>query len=117
MALDTKKREELDALYPELAEQIAEHDAKHPEIAVVRTAKGPAIFRRPTRVEYKRHLAMIFDEKKRADAAEFLAMATCVHPPREVFLAWVEEKPGIPLAVADVLSELAGTAKKEDEGK
>lgn len=117
MATDAKKIEQWTESFPELTEKLAEMDAKHPEIAVVNTAKGPAIFRRPTRVEYKRHLAMIFDEKKRADAAEFLALATCVHPPREVFLAWVEEKAGIPLACADVLSELAGASKKEDEGK
>jgi len=117
MALPTEKLEALCAQYPEIADKIRAADQAHPEIDVVPTKLGPAIFRRPQRIEYKRHLGMIFDEKKRADAAEYLASVCVVFPERAGFLAWLEEAPGIPLAAADVLSAMAGAAKKEDEGK
>lgn len=90
---------------------------EHGEVAAVDTPCGTAFFRKPTRAEYKRHLGMIFDEKKRADAVEWLARACVVQPARETFDAWLDDKPGIPVLCADALTKLAGASRDEHEGK
>ena len=101
----------------ELHETIDQLIAAHGEIAVVRTAMGVAIFRKPRRMEYKRHLSMLFNEKQRADAVEALARDCVVHPEKTTFAEWLESKPGIPIVCSDALTKLAGGAKDEDEGK
>ena len=111
--MDQKKIEELVAAYPEAEAQIKEQAEKHGAIGVVDTIGGLAIFRRPKPAEYERHLALLFDEKSRPKAAGFLARACVVYPAREAFDAWCTEYPGIPIACADVLSDLAGASKRE----
>lgn len=103
--------------HPELASVIDGLATTHDELAAFKTACGVALFRKPTRPEYKRHLAQLFNEKTRADALETLARACVVHPSKAEFGEWLDRKPGIMVACADVLTTLAGGAKEEDEGK
>lgn len=115
--MDQDKLDTLKTDHPELAETLDKLAGTHPELAVVKTASGKAVFRKPTRPEYKRHLSLLFNEKTRADALEQLARACVVHPDKPTFAQWLEDKPGIPVACADTLTTLAGGAKDEDEGK
>jgi hypothetical protein len=109
--MDREKIDDLKEQYPDLAEKLEQLAKEHEFIGVVHTQAGVAIFRRPKPAEYRRHFAMIFDEKDRALSLEVLARATVVHPSKQEFDKWLSEWPGIPSACSETLMELSGSAK------
>lgn len=111
--IDEAKHKAGEALHAKVDELAAAHG----EIAVVVTDLGPAIFRKPSRAEYKRHLSLLFGEKTKPEAIEFLARACVVHPSKIDFDKWLDDKPGIPIVCAEDLTALAGASKAEGEGK
>lgn len=117
MDLDALK----EAAGPELAETLEKLVSLHgvDDLAVVRTACGPAIFRTPTRAEYKRHLSLATGGTKdgKVDSIEQLVRACVVHPSKETFADWIERKPAIPVACIEAITALAGMQAKEVEGK
>lgn len=85
---------------------------KHPgELLEVASIEGPAVFRKPTRVEYRFYQGMLFDEKKRPAAGDYLISACCVWPEKALFDAACERSPGISSKFANELLEFAGIEK------
>ena len=96
------------------SEQVQEFEAKHGRIAHVRGKDGAweCVFRKPKRAEYKRFRALAVSDSK-AEAQEWLALATCVYPDATALEALLDNYPGIPEAAAGKLTELAGIATEE----
>lgn len=86
----------------------AKLQAEHGEFTAIRTKKGVAAFRSPTRGEYARYNALLFDEKTRAKAFEALVCQTVVLPSRQVFESWLDKSPGITQTCLDAVLKLAG---------
>ncbi len=82
--------------------------SEHGEFTAVRTKKGVAAFRSPSRGEYARYNALLFDEKTRAKAFEALVCQCVVLPSRATFEAWLEKSPGITQTCLDAVLKLAG---------
>lgn len=101
---------EKDKLIEELTE-------KHGEIKTVETVLGMAVFRGPTRGEYKKFRAAIHDPRKRPDAIEALVRDCVVHPSPEVFDSWCDKKPAIPEMCSDAVMILAGATDEAEAGK
>ncbi len=102
------------------ADQIAELEAKHGEIAIL---NGPAgayqvAFRKPTRAEYRLFRANIHNPQKVAEAQEALGMATVVYPDRTAYVALIEKFYAIPdtKAFSDAMNRLMHLAA-EEQGK
>lgn len=104
------KQEEKNQLIEELEE-------KHGEVTTVETVLGLAVFRSPTRGEYRRFRSSIHDARKRADAGEILVRDCVVHPSLEEFDRWLDKKPGIAEVCSDPVLELAGITDEADAGK
>lgn len=104
------KKEEREKLLAELEE-------KHGEIKSVETALGMAVFRGPTRAEYKRFRAAIHDPRKKADATEMLVRDCVVHPSPEEFDRWCDKKPATPEVCSDAVLTLAGITDEAEAGK
>jgi hypothetical protein len=99
----------------------AELEAKHGEILAVRTKAGPAAFIGPTRAQYKRHLAVIGEDKTRGERIEEFVTALCVWPDKTQFSGMLDKKPGIALTVYGAITSFAGledekTTKKYETG-
>ncbi len=88
-------------------EQVEELQKTHGRVVHVKGEGWEAVFRKPKRVEYKRFRAMLFSDAK-ADAAEWLALATVVVPERAALDALLEDYPGIPEAASKALTQIAG---------
>lgn len=101
----------------ENAKLLAELEAKHGEIKAVETVLGLAVFRGPTRAEYKRFRASLHDPRKKADAAEALVRDCVVHPDPEEFDRWCDKKPAIPDSCSDAVLTLAGITDEAEAGK
>lgn len=82
--------------------------AEHGEITAVKTKRGVAVFRSPSRPEYARYNSLLFDEKTRAKAFEALVCQCVVSPTRQVFESWLEKAPGITQTCLDAVLKLAG---------
>lgn len=82
--------------------------SEHGEFTALRTKKGVAAFRSPSRGEYARYNALLFDEKTRAKAFEALVCQCVVYPTRQVFESWLEKSPGITQTCLDAVLKLAG---------
>jgi len=94
-------------------ELLTEAEAKrlkdeHGEFTAVRTKKGVAVFRSPSRGEYARYNALLFDEKTRAKAFEALVCQCVILPSRPIFESWLEKSPGITQTCLDAVLKLAG---------
>lgn len=102
------------------AEQIAELEAKHGEIAILNGPNGvyQVAFRKPKRAEWKLFRSNARNEAKRADAEEGLSMACIVYPERSEYVALLEKYPAIPdtVAFAKAIERLMALAA-EEEGK
>lgn len=96
---------------------LEELEEKHGEIDTVETALGLAVFRCPTRGEYKRFQTMASDARKRVDAVETLVRTCIVHPSPEVFDSWCDKKPATPSGCIDVVIRLAGITEEMESGK
>lgn len=81
---------------------------EHGEITAVKTKRGVAAFRSPSRAEYARYNALLFDEKTRAKAFEALVCQCVVLPTRATFEGWLEKAPGITQTCLDAVLKLAG---------
>lgn len=106
-------------------EQIAELESKHGErIAHCKSAekaKQPegsmaeasplweAVFRKPTRAEWKGYKRQVHNPAEVADAQETLAIKCVIFPPREQFLALLEDWPAIPEVCSKAFDRLLGT--------
>lgn len=89
-------------------------------VRAVETARGTAVFRKPTRGEVNRAAQKgAFDPKMRDNlaAGEQLARACIIHPSKETFDAWIEDKPATPIVCLGPILELAGLQAQEDAGK
>ncbi len=105
------------------AEQIAELEAKYGTIADGKLAhvigaggKWEAVFRKPTRMHYKRFRSMLFSDTQKSEAIENLARACVVYPDGPGFDALLEEYPGACEASSKKLTEMMGV-NAEEEGK
>lgn len=101
-------------------ETIAEPHGGVDNVRAVETARGTAVFRKPSRAELKRAAQKgAFDPKMRdnLDAGDTLARACVIHPSRETFDAWIEDKPATPILCLGPLLELAGLVSQEEAGK
>lgn len=85
--------------------------AKHGEFTVVKTKQGVVALRCPSRAEYQRYNALIFDEKKRPQAFEALVTTCIVKPDSKTYLSWLEKSPGITETCLNAVLELAGVEK------
>ncbi len=80
-------------------------------------ARWEAVFRAPTRGEYKMFRANAHNTARVADANEMLARQTVVHPPtREAFDALLDRFPAIPEAMANDEDFRALTGVSVEEG-
>jgi hypothetical protein len=96
-------------------QEIEALDAAHGRTAVVRAKRGEweVVFRKPKRMEWKRFQGA----KDTPEALEQLCKTLVVFPSKEAFDALLEEWPGLPVAAAEAIGELAGVSSKEDTGK
>lgn len=78
-----------------------------------KNGRWEAVFRTPTRSEWKRFRAMAHNPQTAPDSQEFLARATCVYPSRDAFDAMIERFPACADVCATRIGELAGTALDE----
>lgn len=97
--------------------QIDELREKHGDIRVIGTMLGDCVFATPTRPNCKRFSSMLSDDKRKADAVEFLVRSCVVHPSREEFEAMLDEKPGILWTCAPPVQELAGFSSEPEVKK
>lgn len=84
-------------------------------LKAVRTAAGPVVLRRVSRSDYKRFRSMLFNEKTRAEAGDWLVQAARVHPDAKQLLAMLDEYPGISTKLSAVAMELVGTDEDAEE--
>lgn len=76
--------------------------------------KWEAVFRKPTRMHYKRFRAQLFNDSTKADAMENLARACAVYPEGLAFDALLEEYPGACEAAAKKLTDMMGVNAEEE---
>lgn len=91
-------------------------ETKHPGCAIVETDFGPAVFKKPDRLQRNKYLTMV-NEGKIGEAADFLCIACAVAPDRATFTKWLDDDIGLALTVLiPPLLTHAGLAARE-EGK
>jgi hypothetical protein len=83
-------------------------------VVQVETALGTAVFKCPDAGQWKHHIRMASDTKTAPDAIEWLARACVVHPSRDIFDRWIDEKPGIAATVLKHIHKLAGVDQEAE---
>ncbi len=100
-------------------EVIAELKAKHgEELVLLKSTKGPLVFRKPTRVEWEHYKDQLMSDKrgKSQSTTERAFVTGCfVWPDGGTLSAAFEEKPGIISVVNEKLCELVGMFGGEPE--
>lgn len=78
------------------------------EVVLVETVLGSAVFRAPTRDEYKRWREQVHDARKKSDATETLVRTCVLYPDRKTFDTWLDARAGIADECGDAVTDLAG---------
>jgi hypothetical protein len=98
-------------------EQIQEFEQKHGKVAHCKAKSGAweAVFRKPTRPEYKRWRSQTANEATRADAQEILLTSCVVYPERVAFQALLDQYPAIPETCGTAVGKLLDCEVEESE--
>lgn len=90
---------------------IDELRAKHGDIEVIRQRGIPGVIvvATPPRNAFRVFLDQVNNDKvSNSVAAESLALATCVHPDRDILKTFFDKKPGLPMVIARLAQTLSG---------
>lgn len=97
------------------------------ELVSAEVSDGTYVFRRPTKGEWRRYTAVLFNDRRineRSSATEQLCVDTFVYPttsdgePDVARLRTLFEKlPGLPLSIVNDLGDLAGAGESVKVGK
>ena len=94
------------------AATLADLKAKHGDIVHLKRAvdeeQFEAVFRYPTRVEYRKFKTEAGDEETKVTALETLVIACCVHPDGPAFSAMLDRRPGLIDSFGNGLARKAG---------
>jgi hypothetical protein len=88
--------------------------------AMVETAAGFAVVRKPTRPETRLAAeAGLLDPNMKGNlgAVDKLSRQCIIYPGKETFSDWIDEYPLLPLDLLNELLKLAGLGRKESAGK
>ncbi len=94
----------------------SEHGPLGRGIAVVRTARGPIVVRRPNASSYRKFLDK-GAEKFSTEGLEILTRPCVLHPSKAAFDTLIEELPHALIDAGNAVCELAGVRKAERSGK
>ncbi len=115
-AEDKNSRTEQERIENELDELLATHRKQHKRVVGFHDEDyGFFIFKKPDRIPLKRFISEVNDDSVEADqqvAAENLALACVVHPPRAQFAAIIDEMPGFAPQAANEIQKIAGFSGK-----
>lgn len=97
--------------------------AKYGEVVAVETKAGVFAFRPARRAEYDRFNSMLYNEKQRSKASEFLVRTCVVYPGVDqaaavaALDAAIDRYPGIIVTCGNPLTELCGLDAEANTGK
>jgi hypothetical protein len=95
----------------------AELEEKYGEILAIRTKAGPAAFKGPSRVQYRRHLSQVSDEKMRGERIDQFVIELNVFPGQVEFSAMLDRKPGIAVTCYSAILAFAGLEDDKETKK
>ncbi|WNM70396.1 hypothetical protein [Myxococcus phage Mx4 ts27htf-1hrm-1] len=91
------------------AEKIQELKSKHGDLRQL-TAEGHTIVvRRPTEVEWDRHVTLMLDQQRRGQAPRALVETATVFPDKETLSALMTKMPGLASTFAAKIGEYVGS--------
>lgn len=94
-------------------EELKQLEVKNRKILVLRRDGYEAIFRRPTRDEYRKFKADLSNDEVKPYALEYLVTACCLHPDRAAFNAMLDEAPALSDSFGNDLVKWAGLGQAE----
>jgi len=92
---------------------IEELKEKHGDVYTVETCGAVVVFKRCSRMEYKRFRESLASERKKADALETLARACIVHPEASELNDFFDRYPAAADVIGSKILEVAGAVEAE----
>lgn len=97
--------------------KLSELEAEHGEVFVLTEGGETAVFKRPTRAQYRRFRSERLDDRKASTALETLFSGCLVYPPAKEFDAVIDRKPALPDLFASKLLDVASGAEDPAQKK
>ncbi len=91
--------------------------AEHEDVLEVATIEGPVACKKPSRATYAQFNTLLWDEKRRSQASDYLVSNVVIYPDQKTYNLMVDKAPGIVGTISSKVLDFAGLDGNADAKK